>query len=420
MSFAQGFAMPAGFAHGNGFHQQSCDPQPLTEEEDEAKSLNGTRLNEKEEEEEDCDSDASSDSMASCPLRGPSRYERTFKTVVHGVFNTQTGGGMNHADFVRRVNELRSAGVVHEVDDDSLFLHVICNQYATACKLESGKQWEAWAEMRSHYTDGTLPRYIPPETTRSNKKAKIWQFETVEAEAYTTRVFLDTHGLGTHQLLHERMEAAAVASMRARGAAEPVVLPGHQQLGFAVHAFKPTDKAAFDALLPAVMKEQLREDAGRPPTAVVVRGQPSVQQSHSMARPPASRPGVSSSSGVSTVSSNRYVPTEEDLEADMDQDEKVTWGGAVLCKIDVQGAIERSVHQAKILSGLDRSFTVEDAVSKIAMKCGATYLRKPSVYRPQPQQNEEGRRVYTRAMLPAMFVCASEVMETYVYRYEKK
>jgi hypothetical protein len=32
--------------------------------------------------------------------------------------------------------------------------------------------------------------------------------------------------------------------------------------------------------------------------------------------------------------------------------------------------------------------------------------------------NEEKRRVYTRAMLPAMFRCANEVLETYVYRYK--
>lgn len=103
----------------------------------------------------------------------------------------------------------------------------------------------------------------------------------------------------------------------------------------------------------------------------------------------------------------------------MEQDEKVTWNGNVLSKINVQDIIENSPHQSKILSGLNRAITVEEAVSQIAMRCGAAYIRKPTVYKPQPEMNEEKRRVYTRAMLPSMFACAVDVLDVHVYRFEK-
>jgi hypothetical protein len=197
--------------------------------------------------------------------------------------------------------------------------------------------------------------------------------------------------------------------MRNRGLPEPAVLPRHDSLGFVVHRFEPADVAAFEALLPAVMKEQLRDDAHRrfaddrrslPPPAAPVRVQ------------------VASRQGAAPLCA-RYSPTEEDLERDLDQDEKVTWNGSVLSKINVHDIIENSLHRSKILSHLNRSQTVEEGVSQIAMKCGANYIRKPTVYKPQPEMNEEKRRVYTRAMLPSMFACASEVLETYVYKFEK-
>ena len=46
------------------------------------------------------------------------------------------------------------------------------------------------------------------------------------------------------------------------------------------------------------------------------------------------------------------------------------------------------------------------------------YIQKPDAYQPQPQMNEEKRRVYTRAMLPAMFRAANEVLAMYVHRYK--
>jgi hypothetical protein len=408
MSFAQGFAIPAGL--GASRH----DPQPLTEEEE--SEAGGGEMVQVVEYDDGNDSEASSDSMASCPVRGPSRYKKTFKETTLGVFKVHNCiDGMNHADFVRRIGELRTIGVRHEVDDDSLYLHVICNQYAAACKLENGKQWEDWVEMRAHYNDGTLPRYKPPVAiTFGHKKSKTWHFESVEppAEAYTMRNFLDSHGLGSHHQLHQRMEAAAVLSLRNRGLPEPPVHPRHDALGFVVHAFDAGDAIGFEALMPAVMKEQLRddmnrlfmEDASRRSSAA--RTVP-VARSQSAPRPGGAPQRV------------RYSPTDEDLERDMDQDEKVTWNGNVLSKINVQDIIENSPHQSKILSGLNRAITVEEAVSQIAMKCGAAYIRKPTVYKPQPEMNEEKRRVYTRAMLPSMFACAVDVLDVHVYRFEK-
>jgi hypothetical protein len=408
MSFAQGFAVPAGFVNG-----RQCDPQPLTQEESVA-SVGGEMVVQaaaSEALEDDGDSDASSDSMASCPVRGPSRYKKTFKETTRGIFKVRDCvDGMDHGDFVQRVSELRGIGVVHEVDDDSLFLHVICNQYAAACGLDNGKKWEDWIEMRDHYDAGTLPRFRAAK--QRQKKAKHWHFESVEQpveSCYTMRNFLDSHGLGSHDKLHERMEAAAVLSVRNRGLPEPAVLPRHDSLGFVVHRFDPADVAAFEALLPVVMKEQLRDDAHRR----------FADDRRSL--PPPAAPGLAqvASRQVAAPQRARYSPTEEDLERDLDQDEKVTWNGNVLSKMNVHDIIESSLHRSKILSNLNRSQTVEEAVSQIAMKCGANYIRKPTVYKPQPEMNEEKRRVYTRAMLPSMFSCASEVLETYVYKFEK-
>ena len=412
MSFAQGFAIPAGPVGASRLR----DPQPATQEEE--SEAGGDNMMQASECDDGNDSEASSDSMASCPMRGPSRYKKTFKETTLGIFKIRDClDGMDHADFVRRVGELRAIGVRHEVDDDSLFLHAICNQYATACKLENGKQWEDWVEMREHYSNGTLPRYQPPVVaTFGHKKSKTWHFESVEppVEAYTMRNFLDTHGLGNHHQLHQRMEAAAVLSLRSRGLPEPPVHPRHDALGFVVHAFDASDAVAFDAMMPAVMKEQLRddthklfmEDMSRRSVPPVARGAVPARSQH------APRPG-------GAPQRVRYSPTDEDLEQDMEPDEKVTWNGNVLSKIGVQEIIENSQHQSKILSGLNRSITVEEAVSQVAMRCGAAYIRKPTVYKPQPEMNEEKRRVYTRAMLPSMFTCAADVLDVHVYRFEK-
>jgi hypothetical protein len=359
--------------------------------------------------------------MASCPMAGPARYRRSFKSIVRGVFKVHSSElGLDHVDFKRRVGELRSNARASRVDDEAQFLHVICQQYASAAGLESGDTWEKWPDMRDFYDSGALPRYVfggPPR-----KKGK-WNFDLAAGpaereELYTTRRFLEANGLSAHDELHERMEAAVVMWARKQGRAEPPALPGHSRI-FVEHAFEPADEKQMEALLPAVMKEQLRSDVSRRTRAPA--HQPAHQPTHQPAHQPAhQRVAVymGAGGGAGGSAGQRFVPSPEDLEQDLDPDEKVSWNMGVLQKMRVYETILDHKAQQQILANLNRSLTVEDCVSQIAMKCGALYLRKPQVFQPQPQMNEEKRRVYTRAMLPAMFKCANEVLETYVYRYK--
>lgn len=448
MSFAEGFAVPAGLGRSRPFAEDAGedptreDSIPPTQRSSytarpvEPVKRQQTQLVSDDENADDDDA-ASTDSMASSPLVGPARYKRSFKSIVRGVFKVMhTEAGIDHEDFKRRVAELRT-GARGRVDEEALFLHAICHQYATAAGLDNGDAWEKWPDMKQYYDDGLLPRYVG---TGSKRKRAKWNFDLTTGpaadefaleNAYTTRKFLDTHGLGAHEQLHERLEAAAVAWLRGNSQAEPPALPV-QKLGFIVHAFRQDDAAHFEALLPGVMKEQLREDvrarAARlsapvpVPVSVQQATRPTQPVSAAAARPPA--PGVVHSAGppigppMGGPHLGRYTPTPDDLEEGLDPDEKVTWNAGVLQKMNVYAIVESSPHQARILTGLNRALTVEDAVSQLAMKCGANYVRKPQNFQPQPQMNEEKRRIYTRAMLPAMFACANEVMETYVYRFK--
>lgn len=456
MSFAEGFAVPAGLGRSRQFEEDAEedpmreDPVPATQVSQ--RSLPARQATQVVSDDENADDDAAStDSMASSPLVGPARYKRSFKSIVRGVFKVvHTEAGIDHEDFKRRVGELRK-GARGQVDEEALFLHAICHQYATAAGLENGDAWEKWPDMKQYYDDELLPRFVGAGGRR--KRAK-WNFDLTTGlagcgpaadefaleNAYTTRKFLDARGLGAHEQLHERLEAAAVAWLRGRSQAEPPALPV-QKLGFIVHAFRPDDAAHFEALLPGVMEEQLREDvrarAARLVPATVTptapRALPTAASvtaaAHQAARlPPTTQPptqphgshpaGPPMGPPMGGPHIGRYTPTTDDLEEGLDPEEKVTWNAGVLQKMNVYATIESSPHQARILTALNRALTVEDAVSQIAMKCGANYVRKPQNFQPQPQMNEEKRRIYTRAMLPAMFACANEVMETYVYRFK--
>jgi hypothetical protein len=406
MSLAQGFAMPAGAAYGRagpeaadiGGNPPGGNPP----------GGNPTGI-------DDSDSDESTDSMASCPLAGPTRYRKSFKSIVRGVFKVHSSElGLDHADFKRRVAELRGGARSKEVDEEAQFLHVICNQYAGAAALESGDVWEKWADMCEFYETGALPRYVSSGPRR--KKGK-WNFDLAIAEAereqpYRTRDFLDAHGLGAHDELHERMEAAVMVWARKEGRAEPPLISSHGRV-FEEHAFDRADEKHMEALLPAVMKEQLRADAVRrvkpPPTGA--------RQQPAPLRAPAGVPaGVPAAVGAAAA--QRFAPSPEDLEEGLDPDEQVSWNMGVLEKMGVYQLVMDHPAQQQILANLNRSLTVEDGVKQIAMKCGSLYMRKPHVFTPQPQMNEEKRRVYKRSMLPSMFRCANEVLEAYVYRFK--
>lgn len=454
MSFAEGFSVPTGMVRtgSNAAASVCASDAPQTTE---------TVVS-------DDESDAeSTDSMASSPLTGPSRYKRTFKSIVRGVFKVvHTEDGLDHADFKQRVAglkaELGDRAPGARVEEDVLFLHVICNQYAAATGLESGDVWEKWTDMCHYYASGLLPLYTPQSASK-RKRAK-WNFGLAaglverEEEAYTTRKFLESHGLAGHEMLHWRMEAAAVAWLRKRNIPEPPTLPPKPFDGvrmgeyFAEHAFAEPDAKHFEALLPEVMKEQLREDAGRlatraapavsapamlaPTVSAPARsGAPGTAPRASVVAAPA-RPGAAAvvpAAVPATVPATVprggaaahgrgtpfYTPTHEDLERDPDFDpqERVTWNANVLQKMRVYELINESPNMSRILSSFSRCLSVDDAVMQVAMKCGAHYIRKPQSFQPQPVMNEENRRVYTRAMLPAMFACANEVVAATVLRF---
>jgi hypothetical protein len=92
-----------------------------------------------------------------------------------------------------------------------------------------------------------------------------------------------------------------------------------------------------------------------------------------------------------------------------DPEERVRWIVDVLAPMNIEAAIEGHRDRAKILSSL-RVSSVDDAVREIAMKCGSTFV---NVHR-RPQKNEEGQRVYTRAMLPEMHKIAVDKTRSYV------
>jgi hypothetical protein len=397
---------------------------------------------------DDSEDGASTDSMASCPVRGPSRYLRVFSNIVRGVFKVQSRAGADHADFVRRVKELRAGVSEQQVDDETLFLHVICTQYAGAVGTDNGALWEEWADLRGVYESGLLPRFA------RSRKRRHWNFELVPSdlverapeEAFTTRRFLEARGLGAHAKLHARLEVAAVARLREQGR-DPPALPV-QPAGFVAHAFQDADAALMESLLVGAMTEQLAEDARAPPQrALAPAAAPRAPAPAAAPRAPAAAParpagggpagggpvgggpagggpagggpaGGGPAGGGPAGGGQRwcYAPTDEDLELGLDPDERVTWNAGVLAKMGVLAMIEQSPQQARVLTSLNRSPTPDDAVMQIAMKAGMLYGRKPEVFQPQPVLNEERRRVYTRRMLPAMFAAASEMVDAYVVR----
>jgi hypothetical protein len=102
------------------------------------------------------------------------------------------------------------------------------------------------------------------------------------------------------------------------------------------------------------------------------------------------------------------VPTEQDLEGD--PTDRVTWSRDVLGPMGVEIAIQEHRNQPRVFSNL-RVSSADDALREIGMRCGSKFIKVHG----KPVRDEEGKRTYTRDLLPLMFVIGNQVVHDCVW-----
>lgn len=119
------------------------------------------------------DESSDDDSLADSPMDGLERYNQDFKEIIDNVFGERSMNGANHGEFKEQVLRLQP-----EIPDMVKYVHVVCNQYARAMRLNSGSKWEKTKQMKEFYNSGALPKL----KKRSSRPSYKLDFEGDEEE----------------------------------------------------------------------------------------------------------------------------------------------------------------------------------------------------------------------------------------------
>lgn len=383
---------------------EAAESNPVEDNDDEMNSDDANFIASEDSSSSDSDSgNQSDDSLAATPFDGPGKYRQVYREVCVGMFKTKDLPGMDHAEFKKNVGDLEVTAK-GQVKNDDLYLHVMCNQIATALKLDSGKKWQKFKPMTGYYAKGILPKYKSEKSStkrrKITKKKTKYDFSNVgssdesdgeskvgeDEPEFTVHEVLMKHGLRHHTEVHRRVEALSVASYKKETGVEPrVVRSAGASLTFKVHEFRVKDADMIERNLQIAALEELKIMSKSRGTSSISR----------------------SSGGLSMKKVAEPVPQNEE------EEERVLWSADVLNEFDLEQLIEAHPKMDRILTNL-RVSSAEEAFQEIAMKCGLSFINRYGF----PKKNEDGKRIYNRAMLPMMRKVAEEKIKLFVNKYD--
>lgn len=386
-----------------------------------------------DEEEEDFDL-VSTESMASCPMKGSTRYRKLFKSIVLSVFGTKAADGLDHKNFIETVLQIEGGTPWDGTEREALFLHVICNQYADASGTNT-ISWESWEDMKPYYDTKRLkrrtakrrreiilpapvPSVMPPSVIVnppvapvnspaspdvSQKRPRFRHLEECELDEYgmTVPEALAEVGLHNHHQLARRVKELADAKHINMHGCRPA--SNSQGLSIFRNPQELRNLVQFAAF--EVLREQIAVDDARA-TGGPATITPPPRQSITNCPPAPLRanypPALSRQTPPSTVLF--YTPCGADFMPEMEEDHRVFWKDVL--KIANVERILQTNDMDRFMERL-RVKDTESMMKELAMRCGQHHIRKFGT--PVLKDNQ---RIYTRIMLPMMFATLNDVMHT--------
>lgn len=424
-------------------------------------------MEEEEDEEEDFDL-VSTDSMASCPMKGSTRYRKLFKNIVQSVFQTKATNGLNYENFKQTVLRIENGTPWQQTDREALFLHVICNQYADASG-DSNVIWETWEDMKPYY-----------DTKRLNKRRKGKRHHVIPVAAPVVPGFqelvssssaplAESASLQRHNfqqlseipvvvsvnnnnnnsptspepLQKRRFRHLEESELDEHGITVPealkeVGLQNHQQLArrvkeladikyINVHGCRPASNsqglsifrdpqelrnlvqfAAFEVLREQIAVDDTRATGGPITTTTTTTTQTTSSSSFTT---PISRPCVTS---ICPPAPTR-APARQHAPAPSGVLFYTPTGADFMLEMDENHRVYwkdvlKTANVERVGDRLMNSFNVKEVelmLKELAMRCGQHHIRKFGT--PVLKDNQ---RIYTRTMLPMMFATLNDVMHT--------
>ena len=327
-------------------------------------------------------SDDDDDSLADSPVDGIERYKLDFQNVIEGVFGEKSSEGSNHIEFVEEVKSLIST--VEYDNEEQIYTHVICNQYAKARGVKNGNSWEKLDNMWELYKSGKLTRF--KYRCRKYKKSKynfqktkvVLTDEEEEEEEEEEKGFYAFQILEKHKLSHF---TGLESILDTKASISEKAVKSVKRIG--MHLFEKED------LLESFLAESALEFLKTNKSFHVVSKKKSFENV------------------PQEITS--YCEYGGKQEGDQPED-RVRWIDDVF-EDDLEFNIEGHPNCERILLKLEAQNS-NRAVKQIAMKCGSLFIQR---YKRQPlEKDEEGRNIYRNCHLAAMKDIYNKVKSQYI------